>query len=133
MNCAKARERLLTGFRACAVLIAAVLLFVIGGQAVSANSLAFTVPGYHKSAAKGLTEAVQKEAVGIYEGQADPHTVEITVYSEPVDLQFSEALEARVEKLEEGTKVAFVYTEQQVKGDSIVRFRRLLSIKEAEE
>ncbi|MFD1775072.1 hypothetical protein [Paenibacillus rhizophilus] len=132
MNNNHASKRVLTGFRASVLLMATALLFVIWGQAASANSTSYPAPGYYKSAAKGLSAAVRKEAVGIYQGQADSHTVEITVYGEPIDLQFGEALEARVEKLEEGTKVVFTYTEQKVKGDNVVRFRRLLTINEAE-
>ncbi|MBY9078375.1 hypothetical protein KIH86_24210 [Paenibacillus sp. HN-1] len=109
-----------------AVLTAVIL--TIGGQTVLAEPTAIHVPGYEKSAAGGLTSAVKKQAYGLYEGLADGHTVEISVYGEPVDLQFSEALEPRLNSLEEGSKVKFTYTEQRVKGDDIVRVRKLLSI-----
>lgn len=67
MNNNLPNKRVLTGFRISVLLMAAALLFVIWGQAVSAKSAAYPAPGYYKSAAKGLTATVRKEAIGIYQ------------------------------------------------------------------
>ncbi|MNV44522.1 Membrane-bound protein LytA precursor [compost metagenome] len=113
------------------IAVVTALMLSIGGLSVFAEPSPIHVPGYEKSAAGGLTPAVKKQSYGIYEGLADGHTVEISVYGEPVDLQFTEALEPRLDSLEEGSRVMFIYTEQRVKGDDVVRVRKLLSIREA--
>lgn len=120
-------------FRSMLLLFMMPILLLLSGPAVTAAGAGTAGQAAAPSSALDTTPPVKKLAIGTFEGLADSHTVEVSVYSEPVDLQFEEALAARTGKLEEGDRVILIYSEQRVEGDEVVRIRNLLYIKKMDD
>ncbi|MDO7908804.1 hypothetical protein Q5741_20680 [Paenibacillus sp. JX-17] len=62
-----------------------------------------------------------QSAQGVYNGAADPHTVEIELNGQATAFQLGEGLENTVNDFEEGDKVNIEYLEKAVEGDSTVK------------
>ena len=58
------------------------------------------------------------EETGIYIGQADSHTIEISVEDNPVAYQITQGLEEDVAKLSENDPVKYLYYERPVEGET---------------
>ncbi|NGZ75338.1 hypothetical protein [Saccharibacillus alkalitolerans] len=56
------------------------------------------------------------EATGVYNGQADPHTIEVNVDGKPTSFQLSEGAASQLEGLNEGDTISFEYVEHPVEG-----------------
>lgn len=54
------------------------------------------------------TDLIQKE--GTYNGQADPHTIEVTVDGEVLSLQVDDSLQPELSKISDGDSIKLEYT-----------------------
>ncbi|WP_349408656.1 hypothetical protein [Pseudalkalibacillus sp. SCS-8] len=55
----------------------------------------------------------QMTGEGTYNGQADPHTIEIELEDGPQAFQITEELKDTVANLKEGTEITFIYEEEE--------------------
>lgn len=69
-----------------------------------------------------------KEGSGMYTGQADPHTIEITIDGQAAAFQLGEGMDSEVAELEEQTPVDFTYMEKVIEGEAELKQLILLSI-----
>lgn len=108
------------------------LLVMLSSQAVFVHPVLSSGVSQHqdKLAPRAKTPLIKKTVQGVYEGQADGHTVEISVYGEPISIQFKPGLEKAIASIEEGTPVVITYTEQQFVDDPVVLLCNLLAIRE---
>ncbi|MFE4711713.1 hypothetical protein ACFRAM_12635 [Paenibacillus sp. NPDC056722] len=115
-------------------LILFTLLVTLLGQSVYAHPVqgSALVNSQEKSAARERTPLIKKTVHAIYEGQADGHTVEVSVYGEPIALQFKQGLEPKISLLESGDAVVITYTVQKFVDDPVVLLCNLLSIRKLE-
>ncbi|WP_068501735.1 hypothetical protein [Paenibacillus kribbensis] len=73
-----------------------------------------------------------KQGTGVYNGAADPHTVEIEVNGEAQSFQLGDGLDKVVAGLEEGDSVSFEYSEKAVEGDATAKQLILTKIQKTE-
>ncbi|MGK9251314.1 hypothetical protein [Paenibacillus humicus] len=66
-----------------------------------------------------LPEQAEHRKYGLYNGAADPHTVEIQSDGQPQSYQLGEGV--GTEGIDEGSEVFFIYKEQPVEGDASVK------------
>lgn len=71
-------------------------------------------------------------ATGEYGGQADPHTIEVTMDGTPTSFQVSESAAAQLEGLNEGDTISFEYMEHPVEGSEVPQLE-IQSLKKVEE
>ncbi|MBT2292095.1 hypothetical protein J7E73_23760 [Paenibacillus albidus] len=113
------------------LLLSAILLVPYGHGAMASESQSGSRAAEAQTAAAlEKTPLKKKTASGEYQGLADGHTVEISVYGEPLTLQFGEKLESSLADLEIGDPVVFTYTEQKFVHDPVVLICHLISIRE---
>ncbi|OWA33962.1 hypothetical protein B9G55_16620 [Saccharibacillus sp. O16] len=62
------------------------------------------------------TEHEAISATGTYNGQADPHTIEVEMDGKATSFQLSESAETQLEGLNEGDMISFEYVEHPVEG-----------------
>ncbi|MNI21144.1 hypothetical protein D3C73_746500 [compost metagenome] len=90
------------------------------------------VPSSTPTAAPTATPKADEQAVkkgtGTYVGQADPHTVEITVNQNATAFQLDENTMDQVKTLKQNDAVQFEYTEKAVPGDNKVKQLTLTKI-----
>ncbi|AET61934.1 hypothetical protein HPL003_26090 [Paenibacillus terrae HPL-003] len=79
-----------------------------------------------------VAEPEVKQGTGVYNGAADPHTVEIEIKGEAQSFQLGEGLDTVVAGLKEGDSVSFEYNEQAVEGDATAKQLILTKIQKAE-
>ncbi|ASA21144.1 hypothetical protein [Paenibacillus donghaensis] len=120
-----------TGCYSLLLMVLSALLLLSNAQDAAAKPVdqAAVSTSQKQSSAQKDHKVVKKTAFGIYEGQADSHTVEMSVYGEAIALQFDEELEPLISSLDEGEKIAFTYTEQQAGDDPHVMLRELIFIR----
>ncbi|MEJ8305036.1 hypothetical protein [Saccharibacillus sacchari] len=58
-------------------------------------------------------------ATGEYNGQADPHTIEVNVDGTPTSFQLAEGVSSQLEGLNEGDTISFEYVERAVEGSDV--------------
>ncbi|WP_172197228.1 hypothetical protein [Saccharibacillus qingshengii] len=78
-----------------------------------------TTPVTPDTAAPDETDVQEHDvisATGEYGGQADPHTIEVTMDGSPTSFQVSESAAAQLEGLSEGDTISFEYMEHPVEG-----------------
>jgi hypothetical protein len=68
-----------------------------------------------------VAEPEVKTGTGVYNGAADPHTIEIETNGEAQSFQLGDGLDAAVAGLKEGDSVAFEYNEKGVEGDATAK------------
>lgn len=61
-------------------------------------------------------------AAGEYNGQADPHTIEVNMDGTPTSFQLAEGVSSQLEGLNEGDPIAFEYVERKVEGSDVPQF-----------
>ncbi|NUU64311.1 hypothetical protein [Paenibacillus agri] len=115
-------------------LILSALLVTLFGQVAFAHSVQDSASAHsqEKITTRERTPLIKKTVHAIYEGQADGHTVEVSVYGEPIALQFKQGLEPKISSLETGDAVVITYTEQKFVDDPVVLLCNLLSIRKLE-
>ncbi|MCQ4086348.1 hypothetical protein [Saccharibacillus sp. JS10] len=59
------------------------------------------------------------QAMGTYNGQADPHTIEVEVDGMPTSFQISEDTASQLQDLKEGDAVTIEYVQQKVEGSDV--------------
>ncbi|WP_179033016.1 hypothetical protein [Paenibacillus kribbensis] len=119
-----------------------ILLTVVAVLALSACG---TKPQTHNTAPQGadqsqtqqpqvnpVAEPEVKQGTGVYNGAADPHTVEIEINGEAQSFQLGEGLDTVVAGLEEGDSVSFEYSEKAVEGDTTAKQLILTKIQKTE-
>ncbi|MEE4568935.1 hypothetical protein V2U94_15010 [Paenibacillus polymyxa] len=79
-----------------------------------------------------VAEPQVKKGTGVYNGAADPHTVEIETNGEAQSFQLGEGLDTVIAGLKEGDPVAFEYTEKAVEGDATAKQLTLTKIQKTE-
>lgn len=79
-----------------------------------------------------IAESEAKKGTGVYNGAADPHTVEIETNGEAQSFQLGDGLDTVVAGLEEGDSVAFEYNEKAVEGDAVAKQLILTKIEKTE-
>lgn len=79
-----------------------------------------------------IAEPEAKKGTGVYNGAADPHTVEIETNGEAQSFQLGDGLDTVVAGLEEGDSVAFEYNEKAVEGDATAKQLILTKIQKTE-
>ncbi|MBU9705625.1 hypothetical protein KSP24_01635 [Paenibacillus sp. AK121] len=79
-----------------------------------------------------VAEPQVKKGTGVYNGAADPHTVEIETNGEAQSFQLGEGLDTVIAGLKEGDPVAFEYTEKVVEGDATAKQLTLTKIQKTE-
>ncbi|MFB5681162.1 hypothetical protein ACE3NQ_09590 [Paenibacillus terreus] len=100
--------------------VMALILSACGGKQVSPpanNTPAANTPAPEQNEPAAQTPETHT-GTGVYNGQADPHTVEIEVDGEPTAYQLGEGVDAEVAQLNEGDAVSFEYTEEPIEGDT---------------
>lgn len=73
-----------------------------------------------------------KQGTGVYNGAADPHTVEIEINGESQSFQLADGLDTVVAGLKEGDAVTFEYSEQAVEDDATAQQLILTKIQKTE-
>ncbi|MEK4458298.1 hypothetical protein [Paenibacillus sp. FSL R10-2748] len=79
-----------------------------------------------------IAEPEVKKGTGVYNGAADPHTVEIETNGEAQSFQLGEGLDTVIAGLKEGDTVAFEYNEKAVEGDATAKQLTLTKIQKTE-
>ncbi|WP_404302217.1 hypothetical protein [Paenibacillus sp. DP01] len=79
-----------------------------------------------------VAEPQVKKGTGVYNGAADPHTVEIETNGEAQSFQLGEGMDTVIAGLKEGDPVAFEYNEQAVEGDATAKQLTLTKIQKTE-
>ncbi|MDP1509201.1 hypothetical protein L8C07_01860 [Paenibacillus sp. CMAA1739] len=79
-----------------------------------------------------VAEPQVKKGTGVYNGAADPHTVEIEINGEAQSFQLGEGLDTVIAGLKEGDPVAFEYNEKAVEGDATAKQLTLTKIQKTE-
>ncbi|OMF34813.1 hypothetical protein [Paenibacillus peoriae] len=79
-----------------------------------------------------VAEPEVKKGTGVYNGAADPHTVEIETNGEAQSFQLGEGLDTVIAGLKEGDTVAFEYNEKAVEGDATAKQLTLTKIQKTE-
>ncbi|MEK5260896.1 hypothetical protein ACWA2B_25570 [Paenibacillus sp. CMM36] len=79
-----------------------------------------------------IAESEVKKGTGVYNGAADPHTVEIGTNGEAQSFQLGDGLDTVIAGLKEGDTVAFEYTEKAVEGDATAKQLTLTKIQKTE-
>ncbi|TKH35555.1 hypothetical protein C1I59_16940 [Paenibacillus polymyxa] len=79
-----------------------------------------------------VAEPQVKKGTGVYNGAADPHTVEIETNGEAQSFQLGEGLDTVIAGLKEGDPVAFEYTEKAVEDDATAKQLTLTKIQKTE-
>ncbi|MDP4098276.1 hypothetical protein OIN60_16075 [Paenibacillus sp. P96] len=96
------------------------ILSACGGQQTSApanNAPAASTPATAPTEPAAETPATLT-GTGVYNGQADPHTVEIEMDGKPLAFQLGEGVDAQIAPLKEGDAVSFEYTEEPIEGEA---------------
>lgn len=141
MRCKKAIESKTTGIMKSALLLMLVAMLSMALAACSQDGGETSGSGGSSAAPGSSSSAVEeqgtngeqvnpevKEGSGIYTGQADPHTIEITMDGQAAAFQLGEGMDSEVAKLEEQTPVDFTYMEKAIKGEVELKQLILLSI-----
>lgn len=81
---------------------------------------------------ESVAEPEVKQGTGVYNGAADPHTVEIETNGEVQSFQLGDGLDTVVAGLKEGDSVAFEYSEKAVEGDATTKQLILTKIQKTE-
>ncbi|WP_277713971.1 hypothetical protein [Bacillus atrophaeus] len=76
--------------------------------------------GVDKNASEGEDAENIETKEGVYVGQADTHTIEITVDNEPVSLDITDDSASDIENLKDGEKVTVKYQETE-KGQLLLK------------
>ncbi|MGO4889075.1 BsuPI-related putative proteinase inhibitor [Anaerobacillus sp. MEB173] len=84
-------------------------LNLVEGEAVTTE--AFTVEN-----------SIYYKGVGLYVGQADPHTIEVELDGIPTAFQLTEHAQEQLVELEEGSEITFIYTDTEIEQKTIERF-----------
>ncbi|MFF2907502.1 hypothetical protein [Paenibacillus sp. NPDC057934] len=115
-------------------LIVSILFVSLFGQVAFAQPAqgSTSVKSQEKTASRERTPLIKKTVHAVYEGQADGHTVEVSVYGEPIALQFKQGLQPKISSLETGDAVVITYTVQKFVNDPVVLLCNLLSIRKLE-
>ncbi|MFC3746508.1 hypothetical protein [Paenibacillus sp. GCM10012306] len=115
-------------------LIISILLLSLFGQAAFAHPVKGGTfeQSQKKIVTRERTPLIKKTVHATYEGQADGHTVEVSVYGEPIALQFKQGLQPAISSLETGDAVVISYTVQKFVDDPVVLLCNLLSIRKLE-
>ncbi|WP_226002726.1 hypothetical protein [Paenibacillus sp. BJ-4] len=79
-----------------------------------------------------VDEPEVKQGTGVYNGAADPHTVEIEMNGEAQSFQLGDGLDTVIAELKEGDTVAFEYNEKAVEGDATAKQLILTKIQKTE-
>lgn len=81
---------------------------------------------------ESVAEPEVRQGTGVYNGAADPHTVEIETNGEVQSFQLGDGLDTAVAGLKEGDSVAFEYSEKAVEGDATTKQLILTKIQKTE-
>ncbi|WP_211747481.1 hypothetical protein [Paenibacillus sp. Marseille-Q4541] len=104
------------------------------GQDANETSGQASIPGTSSGSSGTSVEPTEpdtevKEGSGVYTGQADPHTIEITINGQATAFQLGEGMDTEIANLEEQTPVDFTYEEKAIEGEADLKQLILLSIK----
>ncbi|RSK25671.1 hypothetical protein EJF36_01445 [Bacillus sp. HMF5848] len=69
-----------------------------------------------------VTDSIYEIGTGIYNGQADPHTIEIQVDDSPQAFQLSDAAKEQLSEIEEADEIKFLYTKSDIEQMTIEKF-----------
>lgn len=88
-----------------------------------------TAPKPDENAQPGSEEAISE--TGEYNGQGDPHTIEVDVNGTPTSFQLAEGVSSQLEGLNEGDTIFFEYVQRTIEGSEVPQLE-ILSLKKAE-
>lgn len=100
--------------------VMALVLSACGGKQVSPpanNTPAANTPAPEQTEPAAQTPETLT-GTGVYNGQSDPHTVEIEMDGKATAFQLGEGVDAEIAQLNEGDAVSFEYIEEPIAGDT---------------